>query len=365
MKEKEQAEKNTRLSSPAIAVTLLAAAILGISGVSLIRQHGSEIFPVKTTPAASVYYAEQWKKALSNNNEQMALLCAKSLIDDTDPPFPPLDYIRLLYDNRMGTLFLSSPLGHFDYIRWQDARRIRKILKNTKNTTDAVIPYIFNQVLLRKKPGLPNGEVTLRRLFQIKIAQLKDKPYTSIIDIWDKGYASMEEIFRLMSSFAFQAGYDVEIVSFYTKNFRMIHTVCEIRNSEHSYVCDPLHNRIWKEKTVLDLIRKPEAVQAVWPKAILKKTQYLEYSMPAEAADYRIFNQKLYQRLKSYKLKDLPRFGTSPYTRIETYIKKYAHKTQNTRFSYWNFPFQLLKSSPDYPDSWNLPPQKDKKKGGH
>jgi hypothetical protein len=327
----------------------------GVAVVSFIRDRETELFPVqKITPSNKLY--EKWYEAVAAGDEKKALLYASAIQPDPPLKLPDPDYITQCSCNGIGTMFLTAPFNHFDFIRWQDAYTIRKIVQSASQQHKDLIEYLFSQALARKKLNQVSESMTLFEIFKFKLSQYKEKPYTSITDIWNKKYASLDEIFRLIAEIALQTGNSVQIVSIYTPGKKLLHTVCEIRSPNISYVCDPLTGRIWKNRTAEQLLSSPSETKGIWPDNINKKAAILLYSLPAEPADYRELNIRLYRTLRNSSISaSLPCFGIPPRKRIEKYIKTYIKNMKKSHFIYWNFPFKSLKSSPDFPSDWILP----------
>ena len=152
---------------------------------------------------------------------------------------------------------------------------------------------------------------------------------------------------------AYQLGYDVAVVSMYDHSFKLLHVVCEIRNENQSLVMDPTNHKLWGNMTVEEFIEKNPEQHAELHKKSLKECEYVLYSLPAESMDFKLYNQELHKELSKFKIKEIPKFGETPVTRIEHYISKYGNKKRKSRFAYWNFPFKSLKSSKEFPERWH------------
>ena len=320
---------------------VVSAVILGIVGISYIRSNPDSLFPV-AKPEISKKNATKWYNAVVNGNEKDAILYAATIIPDDVPVLPNPDFIQLLSNNSFGTLIITSPFNHFDYLRWKDAYEIRRIVRSYEEH-DEPLPEIFKDVLTKKK------KVSDRE------GQFKDKPYTSIIDIWKDGYTSLDEWMRLFSAISYQSGYEVQVVSFYDETWKLQHMVCEIRKKGKSYLADFIHGRIWNDITVAQLAVNSNPVKTVWPENVLSSINRRVYRLPAEAMDFKLYNMQLSDKLTELGLVDRPRFGKNPQVRIDKYIEKYSNKSEKSPYLYWNFPFISLKSSPYFPKEWRLP----------
>ena len=333
-----------------VNIALLAicgTVLLGVIGISYLRQNSTKIFPVtKYTPTKTD--ADRWMNAIKNDDEKSAILSASKLVPDEVPEIPQLDYMYLLKNNGLSLPVLTSPFNHFDYLRWKDAYEVKKIVDNASSKSDKPITLLFEELMTKKKPTATKDSMSLYEMFRIKLGQSKDKPYTSIIEIWEKGYASIDELFRLFSAMSFQLGYDVVVVGMYDSTFKLLYVVCEIHSADNSFLCDPMANKLWKGISAEELIDKH--IQT--PRGILSKCEYVLYNLPAETMDFKVFNQRLYNQLTELKTEGVPRFGISPQARMDSYITKYGNKKKKSRFSYWNFPFQSLKSSKELPEQW-------------
>jgi len=355
MKSEKKTIENIDKNNWNILITpILATLLLGIIAVSYIRENSMQIFPV-TKYQTSKKNLQQWLKTIEEGDEKKAILYAEQIVPDNSPALPDSDYMQLLLNNKLSALVLTSPFNHFDYIRWKDAYEIKKITDNAIKNFKDPIPELFHQVLTKEKYNATTDSMSLFEMFQVKISQYKNTPYLSTIDIWKKGYASMEELCRLLSEIAYQMNFDVAIVGIYDKSFTLIHVFCEIRNKNKSYVCDPINRKIWKNTTVAKLAKNPLKIKGICSEKIIKAMKRRVYRIPAEAMDYKLYNQQLYQKLHINKIKDLPNFATSPQKRIEQYILNYENKTQKSPFLYWNFPFKLLMSSSRLPQNWKSP----------
>ena len=342
--EKKECEYPLKL----ILLTLCSTVLLGIIGVSYLRQNSTKIFPVAKYMPTKID-AERWLDAVRKGDEKEAILSASRIIPDDIPELPELDYMYLLKNNGLSLPVLTSPFNHFDYQRWKDAYEVKKIVENACSKTSAPLPLLFKELMTKKKPTETKESMSLYEMFQLKLGQSKQKPYTSICDIWEKGYASIDELFRLFSAMSYQLGYKVVVVEMYDSSFNLLYMVCEIRSPEKSYLCDPMANRLWEGISAEDLIDK----HITTSKGELRNCEYVLYSLPAEPMDFKLFDQQLSKELKKLSPEGLPRFGTLPETRMESYIAKYGNKKRKSRFSYWNFPFQSLKSSKEFPKNWH------------
>lgn len=334
--------------------SVVAALIFGVIGISYIRQNSTAIFTV-TKAESNTQDALNWDQAVKSGQEKKAILCAKKIIPDDVPFLPNPDYIHLLLKNRLSTLIFTSPFNHFDYLRWKDAYEINRVVLLSSEKSKDVIPTLFQAVLSKQKPEATNQSMSLPEMFQVKISKYKDKPYVSIIDIWNKGYTSLDEFFRLFSAIAYQAGYEVQIITFYDDKWQPAHVVCEIRKGNKSYICDPIYRKLWNDMSIGKFTNNPDLIKGVWSDKKTKALKRAVHRLPAEAMDYKLFNRQLYVKLKEYGVTDLPLFGQNPQDRIAFYIKNYTNKVEKSHFSYWNFPFQSLMSSPTFPQEWKLP----------
>jgi len=352
--EKKTIEKVELKNWNIIFISIVAAAFLGVMGVSYIRENSLLIFPV-TECKVPINDFKEWTKAVQSGDEKSAILYASRIVTDDTPVLPNPDYIQLLLNNGLNTLVLTSPFNHFDYLRWKDAYEIKKITDRTKSKLTDPISELFHKVLTKKKYNATTNSMSLYEMFQVKISQYKSTPYVSIIDIWEKGYASMEELYRLLSAIAYQLNYDVAIIGIYDDSFQLIHALCEIRKNDKTYLCDPINRKIWKDMTVAKFADNPSLLKGIWSEKIIKALQQRVYRIPAESMDYKLYNQKLSDKLHKSGVINLPCFGESPQKRIEHYISKYENKTEKRRFIYWNFPFKLLMSSQSFPHEWLSP----------
>ena len=340
-------KKESEYTLKVILLALCSTVLLGIIGVSYLRQNSTKIFPVKKYIPTQTD-ADRWMNAIKKGDEKEAILSASRIVPDDIPELPKLDYMYLLKNNGLSLPVLTSSFNHFDYLRWKDAYEVKRIVEKACSQTSSPLPLLFKELMTKKKPTETKDAMSLYEMFQIKLGQSKEKPYTSISDIWEKGYASIDELFRLFSAISYQMGYEVVVVEMYDSSFKMLYMACEIRSPEKTYLCDPMANKLWEGITAEDLIDKHITVK----KGELCNCEYVLYNLPAEAMDFKLFDQQLYKQLQKLSTEEVPRFGTSPEARMESYIAKYGKKKRKSRFSYWNFPFQSLKSSKEFPENW-------------
>jgi len=332
---------------------VVSTVILGIIGISYIRSNSDSLFPV-VKPEVSKNDAVKWYNALVDGNEKEALLYAAKIIPDDSPILPNPEFIQHLSNNSLGTLIITSPFNHFDYLRWKDADEIRRIVKSYE-ADDEPLPELFKKVLTKGKRVTDKESLTLKEMFHAKEGNFKDEPYTSVIDIWKNGYFSFDEVIRLFSAISYQSGYEVQVVSFYNDKWKLQHVVCEIRKNGKSYVADFIHGRIWSDMTVAKLAGDTSTVKTIWAENLLNSINRRVYRLPAEAMDFKLCNMLLADKLTELGLADKPRFGRNPQTRIDEYIEEYSNKSEKNPYLYWNFPFKSLMSSPNFPKEWRLP----------
>jgi len=334
---------------------LLAVLLLGVMSVSYIRTYSTMLFPVHSEDV-SPEDKNLWLAAVKAGDEKKALLYAERIVAGARPEFPDPDYIQLFYRNGFGTLALTSSFGHFDFIRWRDAWEVSRITARETAVNPEPIGRLFELVMSKQKPDATEATMSLYEMFRIKISRMRSRPYLSVSEIWEEGYASLDELFRLLASFAYQSGYDVQIVALYDKNLNLKHVVCEVRRGVHSYVCDPVYRRVWSDMSVERLAEYPEKLKGIWDVETIESLQRRVYCLPAEVMDYRALNQRLYRNLVSgADAGRIPRFGSNPRLRIDRYIGTYLKKMEKSRFSYWNFPFKSLMSCAAVPAGWRLP----------
>ncbi len=336
--------------------SIAAAVILGIIGISYIRQNPESFFPAEQC-GFTVKDAIEWYNAVESGKETKAILYAAKIVPDDIPSLPDPDYMQLLLNNGLGTLILTSPFNHFDYLRWKDALEINKIVQSYSGNNE-LIPLLFKAVLARKNADADEKSMSFPEIFKKNADKLNDKPYVSVIDIWNKGYTSLDELIRLLSAVAYQAGYKVQIIALIDKQWPPKHVVCEFRKNGKSYVADPVYGKIWKDTSVAEFAENPDLLKDVWPENIINLSERCIYMLPAETMDFKAYNRQLYTELKKSKVPFLPLFGENPQSRIDVYIQKYADKVEKRYFSYWNFPFHSLMSSLTFPQDWKLTPLK-------
>lgn len=336
----QKPQKKTGINPGALIVLLLAVTISGIMIVSVIRQNSSKIYP-SSRPSKTLNDAESWLNSVQKNNEKLAIIFARKMVDDDSPELPQADYMQLMLQNRLGTLILTSPFNKFDFLRWKDAVEIKKIVDNLKigpeeDTVEALYKIMINKVKV-KAAGEPNTALGV-----------------SILDIWNKKTASTQELCRLFSSLAQQAGYDVQVIKLLNESDKIMHVFCEVRTKNRSYIVDPRFGFVEENASAELYAGESSRLPKTWPQAVAGCINRRVYQLPAEPLDYKVTNQRLYAELKGLGLSSPPRFGIDPQSSIDKYIEKYQNKNKNNYFTYWNFPFNSLMSSPDFPQDWRI-----------
>ena len=332
-------ESKRPLPLGAISIIFTATVILGVIMVSSIRSNSSKIYP-SSRPETTLHDANAWIKAIENNNSSQAIILAKKLIPDDNPEFPKTDYISLMLQIKMSTLFLTSPFNEFDFMRWKDAMGIKTIV-------DSVI--------------MDNDQSNIEILFKhmqkkVKLRTTKEKNYipgVSLLDIWNRKVASTQELCRLFAAFARQAGYDAQIVTLFNQDKKITHLFCEIRKNSKSYVVDPRFGFIEANASANQYADKKSSMPKIWPEKVQNSINIRVYKLPAEPQDFKLFNQQLNKKLLSLGV-SCAKFGNDPQTQIDEYIQKYHDKKTKSHYLYWTFPFHSLMSSLDFPKEWRL-----------
>jgi len=325
-----------------ILLTMVIASFTGIILISLIRSNTNNLFPPAKQEITNKK-ALQWLNAVKNNESKRAILLAKSIIYDDNPSMPQYDYIQLLMQMNISTLILTSPFNNFDFMRWHDAYIMKKIVNSQdiiKVKEESRLEALFNKMQ--------------RKIKLLTKSKKKYIPSPSIAGIWHKKTASTRELCRLYAALARQAGYDVQIVSLYTPKHVLKHLFCEIRKNKRSYIADPRFNVFSADASAALWAGETKSIPDAWPANIANCLNIRLYEFPAEAADYKLFNQQLHNKLRLKIPKSLPIFADDPEKAIDHYIKKYNYKNKNTVFRYWTFPFNSLQSSSDFPKDWRI-----------
>ena len=333
-----------------VTILILSTIIMGIMVVSVIRENPNLLFHVHSQEniAANI---KKWEDAVQKGREKDALLYAASIVADDIPDLPDIDYIRFLSGRGLGTLLLTAPFGHFDYIRWQNAYKMRKIVESYSGKPDI---ELLNSVIKKRSPEATDKSMSLRGMFYRDSAAA---PSVSPGDLWNRGYTSLNEFFRLFSAVAYQKGYEPQIIAFYDEAQEPLYVICELRKKGKSFIADPISGRVWENSSVDALAADPAPVKEIWPEAVTASLNRRLYRLPAEVMDFRLYNQRLRKKIIEAGFHNMPIFGEDPRTRIENYIQKYTKKVEKSRFSYWNFPFFSLMSSPEFPEEWKLNPE--------
>jgi len=345
MHKNSEKEDNLRRESliPNLILLSIIVVLIGVVAISFIRSNSNRLFPA--VMISSQNDIDDWSIAVKNNNQTRAILLAKKIVSDTVPKLPQGDYIQLFLDLNISTLIVTSPFNKFDFFRWHDAFLIDSIVnslvenRNAHSEQEAIL-NLFNNMMNR-----------------IKIDKNISPDYKSALtlhDIWDKKTASRDELCRLFAALGMQADYDVAIISIYSKERQLLHKYCELRKKQRLLIADPQFNFISEMKNNQTTSTNIKNIPKQWPADIANCAFRKFYAYPAEFADYKTINTKLYNKLKKMSKNAIPIFGQSPSLEIDQYIEKYSNKKGNTPFSYWTFPFNSLKCSSVCPKLWKL-----------
>jgi hypothetical protein len=325
--------------------SLVSVILIGILGISYIRSNSELLYP-QIEPKVTKLDAEMFLNALSEGKEKEAIFIASRIIPDFSPQLPDPGFIDFLSKNGLGTLILNSKFNHFDYIRWKDAYEMQKMVNSYKEKKN-YLELFFYKVTSKKKP-------------KIKGENSRTQPYVSIMEIYKKDNACIEEQARLFASFAYQSGYEIQLVYFYDANRTLLHMLCELRKNNKVFIADFIKKGFFKDVSVENIFLNPEKYKDICSGTLIKSTKWRIYYLPAEIMDYKVFNMRLQSKLDCFGFVT-PRFGENPKSRIEKYIEKYSKNSENKIFSYWNFPIKSLMSSSNFPKEWKLPESLRKK----
>lgn len=317
-----------------LPVLIFAAAILSITGVSLIREYGTDYFLCERE--INKEDAIKWMEAVKRGDERRSILLAEKLVSDDMPVLPDSDYLRLMTEMHLSSLILTEPFNKFDYLRWKDAFELKSIIDTQIDTTQnckSPLLKIFDAVMTKVTYRDSNKDAS---------------PPLLSSDIWNRGYGDSSEICRLLCGLVWQAGYSVQIVSFFDVSGNPVHRLCEFRKDNEVAVADPRFNKIWHGFSIKYLMGNPirRGESDIWPESLITSIKHRLYELPAEFQDYRVLNQKLVVQLEKFDIKDMPRFGEDPRKRIESYIKYFPEGNISNIITYWRYPFLLI--SEDY-----------------
>lgn len=345
MHKNSEKEDNLRRESliPNLILLSIIVVLIGVVAISFIRSNSNRLFP--SIMISSEKDIDDWSIAVKNNNQIRAILLAKKIVSDAVPKLPQGDYIQLFLDLNISTLIVTSPFNKFDFFRWRDAFLIDSIvnpLVENNNTPDdqEVIINLFNNMM--------------NRIIINKSVLLDYKSALTLHDIWNKKTASRDELCRLFAAIGLEDGYDVAIISIFSKERQLLHKYCELRKNQRLLIADPQFNFIYEVKNPKTTSTNIKEIPQQWPADIANCAFRKFYEYPAEFADYKTINTKLYNTLKKSSTNAIPLFGQSPSRKIDQYIEKYSNKKENTSFSYWTFPFNSLKCSSAFPKLWRL-----------
>ena len=328
---------------PNLILLSIIVVLIGVVGVSFIRSNSNSLFP--SVMISSEKDIDDWSIAVKDNNQTRAILLAKKIVSDTVPKLPQGDYIQLFLDLNISTLIVTTPFNKFDFFRWRDAFLIESIVNTLpgngkSNNEKEVIFTLFGDMMNR---------ITIN-----KSVSQDYKGALTLQDIWNKKTASRDELCRLFAAIALENGYDVAIVSIFSKERDLLHKYCELRKNQRLLIADPQFNFIYEVKNPKPTSTNIKEIPKQWPANIANCAFRKFYEYPAEFADYKIINTQLYNKIKKCSKTPIPLFGQSPSLEIDQYIEKYSNKKENTPFSYWTFPFNSLKCSNAFPKLWKL-----------
>ncbi|MCK5843709.1 MAG: hypothetical protein KAG97_03310 [Victivallales bacterium] len=336
----------TRVDSAKFAKALFALVLLGVICVSLVRTHLSSISP-SPVKAISRTAVEKWLISVRSGNEKAALLLAASITPDDDPEMPRADYVKLMLLNGLGTLLLTSPFNHFDYIRWRNALfctdLARDVVRRTSKISESQQGEIFDMIQKKLRIAPPSDKKT-RSVF------------ASYERMWSAGEVSASNWFRLYSEVVFQTGAEIMVVSLFDEKSTVVYAVCEIRGKDGSKsVADPLKGKFWKGVGVADLAADPSRLSGIWSDYEITALRRPAYRLATDPMDFKIFEQRLSGIASRFDFEGSFRFGADPESRVKLYSARFADKNDTALFSYWHFPFSSLKSQKAFPSDWLAP----------
>ncbi len=318
---------------PKIICSLMLVTIICVFFVSAIRENVGLIFP-QDENSFRKSDIPAWKDAVDSGKSGAAILLAERIVgvDNDEPEVPDPDYIRVANGYEMSSSILTSPLGNYDFLRWQDALAIDKIirgdLKSSGNPSE-ILKFLCEKVKYRKTE---DG---------------KKMPFT-ISEIFSRGYGNAHEIARLASELLFNAGFDTAVVSRLTPEGTFLDIIVEARKGEKVISFDPLSGLVMEDVTASQMRSSTGSLH-------LPGSINLLYDIPSEYQDYRAPDRKLGEALSKDLFHGRIIFGADPRTRIEKYLLHFPDGKINGEITYWRYPFHILRSCPDFPKDWLLP----------
>ena len=326
--------------------TLLAAAVsailIGAVSVSFLRTHRKSFFSIGHYEA-TFSDATRWLDAVRSGSEGTALALAERIAPSAPPEIPDSDYLRLCDQLGISSALFSSPYNHLDFLRWRDALAAKREADSLCND---------------------GGPPTPRKIFEILFGShvISDSGSgvspASLEQLFGKKRLSLNEMARLASAIARQSGHRAWVVVVFDKGRAPVRTLVEIRSVAGDIVSsDPLSGATWSG-SVFDggpLKDPPPGFKGRGPFSAFR---YL----PAETLDYKLSEQRLSRRLAELSGAEsavsIPLFGQDPRSQLDAFVETFPKDGKAPLVSYWHFPFESLKSSPEFPRPWTLSPKR-------
>lgn len=258
------------------------------------------------------------------------------MIPGYEAHLPKADYIRLAFDNGVGTAALTAPLSKIDFTAWKDAVELRKCAENiTRNSKNPLLELLY----------AVNSKVKLN-------SKNRKRPPFRVMEIWESASGNYRDRMRLFFAFAKQLGYNPMLVGLLKRNGRPFHLLCELSKNGRTDTVDLKYNTIFSGKSVADIATENSPFPA-WPKEIKKALKRKKvYIQPSEFIDYKSADRELANCLRSSGAKNIPVFGLDPQTQLRTYAAENKLSPKSSYFGYWEDPICALPDIRDIPQNW-------------
>lgn len=276
--------------------------------------------------------AHKWLNAVYSKNNKLAIACAKTICDDSFKTPPIADFLDITRNSGISTSIITGEFSDLDAQRWLAAFEAAKIAKSLSSQNDSTDDFIKSLMsfLINKYQRNNNSK--------------KQKNEASLWKILQNNSASTNEILRLASEIALQAGYIPLIVTFHDNQQNQLQIALELRKENKFYIISFESNHLFIGKSANELIGENTEFSAI------KDAKFARYHLPAEISDYKTANTELNNILHNLLPdSELPVFGYNPKERIyEAVMNAKKRGIPHTLFAYWSYPFSCLKDDEEF-----------------
>ncbi|MBN2642821.1 MAG: hypothetical protein JXR78_14300 [Victivallales bacterium] len=307
---------------------------LGVIGIDLLRQHGARFFAISTSESDSsislARFARQWMECVKCGDMPRSLLLARRMSGNAHVNLPPLDYLRLFRAVRLSANALNSGFCDMDFLYWKDIAELEKI---------------YNQIV-------SNPDNALQNIFAVVNHEVKEDnsqtPIATLIDVWNKRSASLNDKVRLIAGLARFAGYHTVLVFPVDERNRPVYMLMEFFRDGEFMTGDPRSGQFYPRYSVENIIVAPDLNVTVKQTLNHRKV----YVLVAELCEYRACNQILFRKLKRVNTGFIA--GDDPEKVIGDYMRLKGLRSISYA-PYWNYPLAAAASHKNLPVLWKIP----------